>query len=254
MNLLVSFRSELLKTNRTASIYLCLVAAAIIPSLFLLEFSLGTLEPETLRDPWNAFFVGGLHGMGLIILPMYIMLTCTLLPQLEFRNNTWKQVLVSPQPKGHLFIAKFLTVHFYIFLLLLLFTGLMLAAAGAAQWMRPDVLLYSTKSNWARFSFTLFRLYGAIMGLCAFQFWLGLRFKHFMVPIAVGFALWMLTALLLFQYKWEHADMIPFAYPFLNSFPVSKSSPALLYCCSLGYAALFIILGFVDFKKKRVTA
>jgi lantibiotic transport system permease protein len=254
MNLLISLRSELLKTKRTVSLYLCGIAAALIPTIFLLDFSFETLEPETLKDPWNAFFIGGLSGFSFIILPMYVILTCTLLPQLEYRNNTWKQVLVSPQPKFYFFISKFLTIHFFILLLLLFFTLLMLSTAGVAQLIRPDVVLYSDKSNWNKFFNKMGNVYLSILALSAIQFWMGTKFKNFIVPVGVGFALWMLGTILLFEFKWVHADMFPYTFPTLNVFPANKISNSMIGWYSFGYMVLFVGLGYWDFSRKRIKA
>ena len=254
MNLLISLRSELLKTKRTASIYLCLIAAGIIPVTFFLEHSMGNLSPETLQNPWPAFFMQGIWVICFGILPMYVILAATLLPQLEYRNNTWKQVLVSPQSKAILFISKFIVIHLYILMLLSTFIILMLSAGGLGQLIRPDVVLFSDKSNWSKFFNTAINTYIAILGISAFQFWLGIRFKNFVAPIGIGFALWMLTLLLLFDFKWEHADKIPYSYPILNVFPVIKTNTTFVHWSSFGYALIFLVLGFLNFKKRTIKA
>jgi hypothetical protein len=58
--------------------------------------------------------------------------------------------------------------------------------------------------------------YLAIPGISAFQLWLGTQFRNFIAPIGIGFALWLLAL------------------------------------CSLGYAALFAVLGYLDFKRKVI--
>ena len=254
MQLLLSLRSELLKTKRTATLYLCLIASAVIPFVFLLETCIGTLEPETLQDPWKAFFMGGLSGMGFIILPMYVILISTLLPQIEYRNNTWKQVLVSPQRQSQLFLAKFLVSHIYILLLLVLFTLLMFIAGGLSQLILSEVSFFSAKSNWIKFFTRLGNLYTGILAISAIQFWLGTRLKNFIGPIGIGFALWMLASALLFEFKWTHVDKFPFSYPVLNIFPTAGSDKVMLAWSSLGYAVFFVIVGYLDFRGKIIKA
>lgn len=89
MNLLTSFRSEILKTKGTASWYLTVIAAAIFPLLLLLDVCIDGVSRETLKDPLNIFFTEGFKGLNLLILPIYVILICTLLPQIEYRNNAW---------------------------------------------------------------------------------------------------------------------------------------------------------------------
>jgi hypothetical protein len=254
MSLFLSIRSELLKAKRTATLYLCILAAAFIPAIFFLEFCVGTLEPDTLKNPWGAFFLGGAQGLSFFILPAYVILSCTLLPQIEYRYNTWKQAMVAPQPKAQLFLSKFLVMHLFILLLLVLFTGLMLITAGLAQLLRPEVLLFSSASDWPKYINTIGYAYVTILGISAVQFWLSMRLKNFIAPIGIGFALWLTTGILMFEMKWQHADKLPFSYPILHVYPATELSTTILGWSSFGYAILFVVLGFMDFRKKIVKA
>lgn len=254
MNFFVSIRSELLKAKRTSTLYLCLIAAAFLPVTFLLETSFDALEPETIKNPWNAFFMDGLRGFCFIILPAYVILSCTLLLQIEYRYHTWKQVLVSPQPKAQLFLSKFLVIHFFILLLLVVFTLLMLISAGIVQLVHPDLLVLTGKADWSLYFTTIAYAYVTILGISAIQYWLSMRFKNFIAPIGIGLALWLVGGMLLFEMKWEHADKFPFSYPILHLFPVLKSGTTFWAWGSFGYLALFMVLGFMDFKRKEVKA
>jgi hypothetical protein len=100
----------------------------------------------------------------------------------------------------------------YYQLRLVSFILLMLALAGTAQLLRPDVVLLSKRSDWSLFFSMAGTTYLAILGITAFQLWLGTRFINFIAPIGIDFALWLLAL-------W-----------------------------SLGYAALFAVLGYFDFK------
>src|SRR5215203_7500463 len=117
MNLLISLRSEILKTKRTAAFYFTLVGAAVIPFTFLLNLLMDGIE-DTRKDPLNSILKLHSEMNGLVIFPMFVILVCTLLPQIEYRNNTWKQLLSSPQTKWNIFLAKFINVQFFIFLFL----------------------------------------------------------------------------------------------------------------------------------------
>src|SRR5690349_3760515 len=120
MNLLISLRSEVLKTKRTAAFYFTLIGAAVIPFMFLLNSLTNGLpdEDESNKDPLNAIFKLSSQMLGNGIFPLFIVLVCTLLSQIEYKNNTWKQALTSPQTKGNVFMAKFLNIHLLILLFL----------------------------------------------------------------------------------------------------------------------------------------
>ena len=111
MALLISLRSELLKT-RKASFYLMLIGAAVGPVMFLLNVLLDENEIDpSQKDPLNAVFKILSDMNGTALFPLFVILICTLLPQIEYRNNTWKQIFASPQTKVNVFLAKFMNVH-----------------------------------------------------------------------------------------------------------------------------------------------
>ena len=120
MKLITALRSEMLKTKRTASFYFTLFGAAPVPLIFLLNVLTGGGDLDAVRqDPLNAIFELGMERNGLVFFPVFVILVCTLLPQIEHRNNTWKQVFASPQTKGNVFLAKFLNINGLIALFLI---------------------------------------------------------------------------------------------------------------------------------------
>ena len=93
MNLLITLRSEILKTKRTASFYLTLIGAAIVPAIFLLNVLLDENGMDSTRkDPLNNIFKLLSEMNGAAFFPWFIILICKLLPQIEYINNTWKHV------------------------------------------------------------------------------------------------------------------------------------------------------------------
>src|SRR5918993_4061319 len=111
MSLGISIRSEFLKTRRTASLYLTLVAAAFGPFLTMIDMSIGEgISAGDRQMILNQMFVEKFQMTSLVAFPMFIILVCTLLQQIEYKNNTWKQVLTSPQTRANVFMAKFINV------------------------------------------------------------------------------------------------------------------------------------------------
>ena len=137
MNLLISLRSELLKT-RTASFYLTLIGAAVGPVMYLLNVLIdeNEIDPSE-KDPLNAIFKILSDMNGTALFPLFVILICTLLPQIEYRNNTWKQVFASPQTKVNVFLAKFMNVHLLMLVFLIathLFMFLTIAGINFIKW------------------------------------------------------------------------------------------------------------------------
>ncbi len=58
MSLIISFRSEVLKTKRTAAFYFTLIGAAIVPLMLLITIASDGLpnEPTSSKDPINFIF------------------------------------------------------------------------------------------------------------------------------------------------------------------------------------------------------
>jgi hypothetical protein len=254
MNLLITLRSEMLKTKRTASLYFTLAGAAPIPAIFLLNVLTGGGDLAAIRkDPLNAIFGLGMERSGLIFFPMFVILVCTLLPQIEYRNHTWKQVLASPQTRAHIFGAKFLNIHALIILFLVtmhLFMGISVVVIHVAL---PQLRLLQQPLNGIALLQNAFSLYVALLAVSAIQFWIGMRSKNFVVPVAAGFALWLTGTMLALEYHSGLSVYFPYSY---QVFPIISSyKPQLLQVqwTSVGYTALFLLGGYLDFRRRGMS-
>jgi hypothetical protein len=253
MNLLVSLRSEILKTKRTAAFYFTLVGAAVIPFTFLLNILMDGIS-ETRKDPLNSFFKLESEMNGLVIFPMFVILVCTLLPQIEYRNNTWKQVLTSPQTKASVFVSKLLNIQLLILLFLVATHLFMFVTILAAQFIDPTLDLLNQPLNGYTVLVKAVNAYLTILAGCAMQFWIGLRFKNFIVPIAIGLALWLTGTLMALEYHSKLTNYFPYSF---QIFPICPDyTPKLdeVAWTSAGYAILFLFLGFLDFRRRRMNA
>jgi len=253
MNLLISLRSELLKT-RTASFYLTLIGAAAGPVIYLLNILLDEGESDSLKkDPLNALFKILSEMNGVALFPLFIILICTLLPQIEYRNNTWKQVFASPQTKANVFLAKFMNVHLLMLVFLIATHLFMFLTIVAVNFIKPTLNLFEHPLKGSTVLINAANAYILLLAVCAIQFWMGLRFRNFIVPIGIGFALWLTGTIMAVQYKSNLVYYFPYSF---QAFPVStklKSQLTQVACTSLGYALLFLIVGFFDFRRRTVS-
>src|SRR5690242_14934497 len=121
MSLSISLRSEVLKTKRTAAFYFTLIGAAIIPAMILFSIATHGMMGDKRSQTDTINFLFNLSGeiLSICIFPMFVVLVCTLLPQIEYRNMAWKQVLTSPQTKLNVFAAKFLNIQLLMLLFLI---------------------------------------------------------------------------------------------------------------------------------------
>ncbi len=77
MSFIISTQSELLKTKRTASFWLSIIGAALIPTIFFLDFTIdpGNEIKDLAADPWKKMFFAGWQILAAFLLPMYIILS-----------------------------------------------------------------------------------------------------------------------------------------------------------------------------------
>ena len=253
MNLLISLRSELLKT-RTASFYLTLIGAAVGPVMYLLNILLDEGESDSLKkDPLNALFKILSEMNGVALFPLFIILICTLLPQIEYRNNTWKQVFASPQTKVNVFLAKFMNVQLLMLVFLIATHLFMFLTIVGINFIKPSLNLFEHPLNGSTVLVNAANAYILLLAVSAIQFWMGLRSRNFIVPIGIGFALWLAGTIMAVQYKSNLVYYFPYSF---QAFPVStklKSQLTQVAWTSLGYALLFLIVGFFDFRRRTVS-
>ena len=253
MSLLISFRSELLKT-RKASLYLTLIGAAAGPVIYLLNVLIDENEIDASeKDPLNALFKILSDMNGTALFPLFVILICTLLPQIEYRNNTWKQVFASPQTKVNVFLAKFMNVHLLMLVFLIATHLFMFLTIVGINFIKPGLNLFNHPLNGSTILVNAANAYILVLAVCAIQFWIGLRSRNFIVPIGIGIALWLAGTIMAVQYKSNLVFYFPYSF---NAFPVStklKSQLTQVAWTSLGYALLFLIVGFVDFRRRTVS-
>ncbi len=253
MSLLISLRSELLKTRRTAAVYFTIAAAAFGPMMSMLDLVFDGVEGDHRTDILNELFTTKFMMTGAVILPWFIILVSTLLPQIEYKNNTWKQVLSSPQSKGNVFLAKFINMQGLILLFLFTNQFLMLVDAVILHFIEPSLHVLNQPLDGQAIIATLFNSYVALLAMSAIQHWLGLRFKNFIVPVAIGVSCWFIGSILVLQIKTAFAEFFPYSFHMYTSFPEFKNKNLdSIRWASVGYTVLFLFVGYFDFKKRRM--
>ena len=252
MNLLLSIRSEILKSKRTASFYLTLISAAIVPVIFLLNVAFEGISKEDQNDSLNAIFREGFMNTAFVIFPIFVMLISTLLPQIEFKNNAWKQVLASPQTKLNVFTAKYINIHLLMIVFLIAHNLFMLVAVVAMHFIEPTVNLLHQPLNVRSILTNNLNAYVTLLAISAIQFWVGLRFRNFILPIGLGFALWFMGTLMALELHWSLAEYFPYSFHIYGIMENRKPQLNKIEWTSAAYAAFFLVAGFIDFKTKKV--
>jgi lantibiotic transport system permease protein len=253
MSFAISLRAEVLKTKRSAAFWLSVLGALFIPVIFFLMY---VFKPDVftvqLKDkPWQIHFQHGWETLTIFMLPMFVILICSLIPQIEFKNNTWKQVFASPQSIGNIFFSKYLTIQLMILLCFILFNVFMILSAVFVNLINENYTFLSQPVDWAALLRLSFKTYISMMGISAIQYWISLRIKNFIAPIGIGLA-FLITSVIIM--RWEHIAKVPYAHPALTFFEIHKKSKHLLSnheWNSMGYFVFFTALAFFDMKYRK---
>jgi hypothetical protein len=254
MKFIISLRSEFLKVKRTSLIYLTILAAAFVPIVMLLENLDGTPNGDLVRvDPFKAYYAEGWMFIAFLILPIFIVLISTLLLQIEHRNNTWKQVLASPQQYHTILLSKFIVLQTFIILMLITHNVLMVAAALPIEFMYPDFRIFTYLNSWDTLLLVNARTYFAALGISGLQFWLALRYRNFIASLGIGILLCIMSPLLVFELDVESLlDKFPFALSILVNIKKFNANSAGMQWLSVGYMVVFLAIAFVEFSWKKV--
>jgi hypothetical protein len=255
MSLIISLRSEVLKTKRTAAFYFTLIGAAVIPLILLFNIASNGFPAEGNgnKDPINFLFALTAEITSICIFPMFVVLICTLLPQIEYKNTAWKQVLTSPQTKLNVFVSKFLNIQLLMLLFLVANHLFIWIVVIVSHFILPEMNVLQHSFDPYRVLSDYAHIYVSVLAICAIQFWIGLRSKNFIVPIAIGIACWFVGTIMVFENKSAASPYFPYSFHAIRLSDVFKPRLSQVEWTSFGYSILFLVLGFLDFKRRRMS-
>ena len=251
MSILQSLRSEILKTKRTGPLYLTLGAAAFAPFMSTLDIFLDGIDVDNKANILNEMLIKKFQMTGLVALPIFLILVCTLLPQIEYKNNTWKQVLTSPQTKFTVYAAKFINIQLLVVVFLIANVLLMLLGVVILHFTEPSLNVLNQPLDGYNVLMARLYTYTGLLAICCFQFWLGLRFRNFIIPIAIGIACWFFGTILVMQ-DFDLAAWFPHSFHAYGRFPKYDPLNNAIGWTSFAFALFFLIIGFLDFRRRSI--
>lgn len=249
MIILASLHSEWSKLRHSSAFTLCLLTAFLIPVLAIIQFGIsGETLPQLISDPFNLYLARSIRGLTLLTLPLLAVFLCILIPQIEYRNNGWKQILVTPQPKAFVFLSKFMIVHSLLLAFMLVSNVLLVAGAMAVATLQPQVNFHQYPVDWPAWFVNNMISYSSILALTSFVFWIGIRSRNFLVPIGISVVMWIATVAIAENDVNSTVGVhFPFAFPALMSLKKYEDVRELLAWRSLGYEVVFFLLGLMEF-------
>ena len=163
-------------------------------------------------------------------------------------------MLASPQSKWNIFLSKFIGVQLLIVVFLFINQTMMFVDAIILHFKEPELHVLNQSLDVSKWLSIIGSTYLALSALCAIQFWMGLRFKNFIAPIAIGIALWFVGTIVVMQSQSGFALFFPYSFHVYDSFPKYEPQRNTIGLTSFIYCVAFLLLGFLDFKRGRSKA
>lgn len=210
-------KAETLKIRRTHAFWLTLGGAGFIPLVNFIKLvgRPDVFVPRMKGNPWTILVNDSWAPAASFLLPLYVILVISLVAQIEYGNNTWKQVYTSPRTYADIFFSKFLVINFLILACFIVFTLLIVLSGYAAWVVNHDYRFLSNPVPWAHLLTVAEKMYLSILGIVAFQYGLSVHIKNFITPLGIGMAL-LIGGFMIRQ--WEHIAYYPYMHPILVYF------------------------------------
>ena len=246
-----SLSSEWLKRKRTAGAWLVVIGGFFIPALILFArvYESGGLA-EANRNPrlWEIQYDRCWQFMGFFLLPIGVILATSLVTQLEFRNNTWKQLHTTPQPLRVIFFAKLTVVLVMLIQWFVLFNiGIYLTGVLPCLFFRHV--------PWPSESFPLrlfwegsWKFFLDALPIVALQYLVSLQWKNFLAPLGIGFGLYVASVVAV---HWRYGYWVPYTYCYYEF--LGKRSPVRqpIHGWAIGYFVLFTVVAYILYISKK---
>lgn len=251
-----SFQSEWLKRKRSLASWLVLVGAVFVPSIILASRikNYATLPKlYSSEDFWRVHWNQSWEVMAIILLPLGVVLATSLITQIEYKNNTWKQLHTTPQTLTIVYFAKLAVIVTMMTMLFVLFNVAVYLSAILPSLIFSDVSYPQAPLPTGFFLKANFNFFVDCLPVLALQYLISLQFKNFMIPIGFGLIVWVLSIGML---SWEYSYLIPYSYCSLDfvsqpgqKFP--REFPVNLQMIAFGYFLVFIFAGYILYLGKK---
>lgn len=244
--------AEFMKTKGSFALWLTILAALFIPAIhvvILLERP-DIMLPKLEQTPWLTFFRVNWKNVAAVILPMYVILITNLVVQIEFRNNTWKQVYASPRSFADIFFSKLVVIQVLVPVYIFCFDVFIILAGLLVHSLNPAYRLTAGSIAWDNLLLITCRVYLGCLAVSVIQYWLSLRFRNFVIPLGLGLGLW-ITGIVLMD--WDKIIYYPYVYSafmFFIDFDKEPQQLVVLTVSSITALVLSIGVAYYDIKHR----
>ena len=244
-----SFQSEWLKTKRSLTFWMVVIGGFFTPSIIIIARLVRSSKvPELYASEnfWDLLWKNSWESMAIFFLPLGAILSTSLIAQIEYKNNTWKQLHTLPLSYTTIFFTKLAVIVVLMLQFFVLFNiGIYLSAvvpylgiSGTPYPSQPLPYDHFLRENLLYFIDTL--------PIVALQYLIALRFKNFLVPVGLGFVFWVGA---LASLSWSFGYLIPYAYPMYNYLKAGVETKAAVPDVNIHLLALlyFVVITAVSY-------
>lgn len=244
-----SFASEWLKTKRSLAFWMVVVGGFFTPVIIIAARLVRyTKLPEiyAAENFWDLHWKNSWESMAIFLLPLGAILSTSLIAQIEYKNNTWKQLHTLPLSYTTIFLSKLAVILVLMLIFFALFNiGIYLSA------IMPYLIVSGTPYPtqpipWAMFLREDMLFFIDTLPIVALQYLIALRFKNFLVPVGLGFVFWVGA---LASLPWTYGYIIPYTYPMYNYLKAGVETKAIIPPVNIHYLAIayFVVITAVSY-------
>ncbi|MCB0595329.1 MAG: ABC transporter permease [Lewinellaceae bacterium] len=196
------------------AVWLSLAGTAANVLLFLgLHLAGGQVVGGFTASGWEHYIANHYEGIAFMMLPLYVIILCSLVFLMEHRQEMWVQLYTLPIHPRQVYLGK-LAFLFLLFLgAHLLFIAGMLLSGLLFGILRPESGLLEGLPPLGLIAELSARTLLSILGLMGLHAWLSLRFRAFIVPLLIGILGYVMAGLLGAGWPWQFLN--PYAPTFL---------------------------------------
>ena len=211
-----ALQGEWMKKKRSLASWVVIAGSFFTPCIVIF---VRLLQHDGLRERyagagfWTQLWRSSWESMAIFFLPIVCVLAASLVAQLEFKNNAWKQLHALPLSLPAIYFSKFAVVVLMMLQFFMLFNVAIylsavipgIAIGGVAYPQAPIPFGLFLKEN--------FLYFVDCLPIVAAQYAISVRYSNFLVPVGVGFLAWIgaLAAL-----PWKMVYLIPYSYSMLD--------------------------------------
>ena len=250
-----SIESEWIKKRRSLASWLVIIGAAFTPLIVVIArivYSDGLVKLYSSQSFWFDHWKTCWESVAIFLLPMGIILAASLITQLEYRNNTWKQLHTTPLRYTTIYFSKLTVILVMIIQFLVLFNICILSSALLLPLIFSHVPFPPVQPDFSFFLRETLLFFVDCLPVIALQYVVALHFKNFLIPIGAGILIWITS---LGALSWKYSYFIPYTYTIINFMKVADNKRVSLpgfdfHWMASGYFVLIIVVGYLVYVSK----